>query len=412
MFFYNLVLLIKFYILKNVLILLFIPLIFYGQNNKLKAYLDCRCDQNYLKQQTSFLEHVRDQNLADIEIFILDVRNPTGTRTFEIKVDGNNEYQEISSSTFVSGYANDTSSTLRDKLLNKLKLALIPFLDKASYNIKVDVDSNFDDLTVNDDKWKNWVFELSGSYNDDKEESRKTNRYELEFEIDKLTPEWRIGMEIKRNESNGKFFSNDKVYTSNRKTTSISGRVVRSISDHFSAGIFSSAYQNTYENIDFNRYIAPAIEYSFYPYKDVLSKEITLAYRIGIGKRNYIEKTIYGYEKQKLSSQTLSLNIRFRQKWGNISSYLNATQFLNDGTKKRFSLRSDLDLRVFEGLAVRFSGNVNLIREQYSLAAVSTSIEELLLQQRQIATDYRTNFSVGLSYTFGSIYNSVINTRL
>ena len=398
--------------MKNVLILLFIPLIFYGQNNKLKAYLDCRCDQNYLKQQTSFLEHVRDQNLADIEIFILDVRNPTGTRTFEIKVDGNNEYQEISSSTLVSGYANDTSSTLRDKLLNKLKLALIPFLDKASYNIKVDVDSNFDDLTVNDDKWKNWVFELSGSYNDDKEESRKTNRYELEFEIDKLTPEWRIGMEIKRNESNGKFFSNDKVYTSNRKTTSISGRVVRSISDHFSAGIFSSAYQNTYENIDFNRYIAPAIEYSFYPYKDVLSKEITLAYRIGIGKRNYIEKTIYGYEKQKLSSQTLSLNIRFRQKWGNISSYLNATQFLNDGTKKRFSLRSDLDLRVFEGLAIRFSGNVNLIREQYSLAAVSTSIEELLLQQRQIATDYRTNFSVGLSYTFGSIYNSVINTRL
>ena len=397
---------------KLIILLLFIPLASFGQNNKLKAYLDCRCDQNYLKQQTSFLDHVRDQNLADIEIFILDVRNPTGTRSFEIKIDGNNEYQEISSSVLVSGYANDTSSTLRDKLLNKLKLALVPFLDKANYNLNVDVDSNFDDLTVNDDKWKNWVFELSGSYNDDKEETRKTNRYELEFEVDKLTPDWRIGMEIKRNESKGKYFSNDNVYTSSRKTTSFSGRVVKSISDHFSAGVFLGAYQNTYENIDLNRYIAPAIEYSFYPYKDVLSKEITLAYRIGVGKRNYIEKTIYGYEKQKLSSQTLSLNIRFRQKWGNISSYLNATQFLNDGTKKRFSLRSDLDLRVFEGLAVRFSGNINLIREQYSLAAVSNSIEELLLQQRQIATDYKTNFSVGLSYTFGSIYNSVINTRL
>jgi hypothetical protein len=397
---------------KLIILLLFIPLASFGQNNKLKAYLDCRCDQNYLKQQTSFLDHVRDQNLADIEIFILDVRNPTGTRSFEIKIDGNNEYQEISSSVLVSGYANDTSSTLRDKLLNKLKLALVPFLDKANYNLNVDVDSNFDDLTVNDDKWKNWVFELSGSYNDDKEETRKTNRYELEFEVDKLTPDWRIGMEIKRNESKGKYFSNDNVYTSSRKTTSFSGRVVKSISDHFSAGVFLGAYQNTYENIDLNRYIAPAIEYSFYPYKDVLSKEITLAYRIGVGKRNYIEKTIYGYEKQKLSSQTLSLNIRFRQKWGNISSYLNATQFLNDGTKKRFSLRSDLDLRVYEGLAVRFSTNINLIREQYSLAAVSNSIEELLLQQRQIATDYKTNFSVGLSYTFGSIYNSVINTRL
>ena len=384
----------------------------FSQENKIKVYLDCRCDENYIKQETPFLEYVRDQNLADVEIFIRDERNPTGSRSFEIKIDGNNEYKEISSTTKAVGYANDTSSTLRDKLLNKLKLALVPFLDKGNYTLKLDVDSNFKDLTVYDDNWKNWVFELSGSYNNDKEESRQTNRYEIEFEIDKLTEDWRIGIEISRNESNRKFYSNNNEYISNRKTTSLRGRIVRSISDHFSAGGFFGIYQNTFENIDLNRYLAPAIEYSFYPYEDVLSKEITLAYRIGFGKRNYIERTIYGFEKQSLSSQTLSLNIRFRQKWGNISSYLNATQFLNDGTKKRFSLRSDLDIRVYEGLAVRLSGNVNLIREQYSLAAGNTSIEDLLLQQREIATDYRTNFSIGLSYTFGSIYNSIINTRL
>ena len=394
------------------LFLLIFSVFSYSQNSKIKAYIDCRCDETYLKQETSFLEYVRDQDLADIEIFIRDERNPTGSRSFEIKIDGNNEYEEISSSSIAVGYANDTSSTLRDKLLNKLKLALVPFLDLANYNLNINVDPSFKDLTVYDDKWKNWVFELSGSYNNDKEESRQTNRYEIEFEIDKLTEDWRIGAEIRRNESNRKFFSNDNTYKSNRKTTSLNGRVVRSITDHFSAGLFFGVFQNTYENIDLNRYIAPAIEYSFYPYKDVLSKEITLAYRIGTGKRNYVEKTIYGFEEQKLSSQTLSLNIRFRQKWGNVSSYLNATQFLNDGTKKRFSLRSNLDIRIYEGLAVRFSGNINLIREQYSLAAGNTSIEDLLLQQREIATDYRTNFSIGLSYTFGSIYNSIINTRL
>ena len=77
-----------------------------------------------------------------------------------------------------------------------------------------------------------------------------------------------------------------------------------------------------------------------------------------------------------------------------------------------FGVKNDLDFRIFEGLALRLSGNINLIREQYNLAAGSTSIEELLLQQRQIATDYETRFSIGLSYTFGSIYNSIINTRL
>ena len=97
---------------------------------------------------------------------------------------GNNEYGEISNTTEAVGYANDTSSSLREKLLNKLKLALVPFLEKANYNLTIDVDSNIKDLTVYDEKWRNWVFELSGSYNNDKEESRQTNRYDVEFEID------------------------------------------------------------------------------------------------------------------------------------------------------------------------------------------------------------------------------------
>jgi hypothetical protein len=395
------------------LLILFFSVFLLSQEKQLKVFLDCNCDENYLKQNTSFLKYVRDQDLADIEIFILDVYTPTGSRSFEINIDGNNIYHEISTSSKVVGYSNDTSSTLRDKLLNKVKLALVPFLDKGGYNIKIDVDSNLDDYSTKDDKWKNWVFELSGSYNNDKEETRKTNRYEIEFEIDKLTPEWRIGIDFSRSESNRIFFSNDNIYSSNRKTTSLRARVVRSVSNHFSLGAFVGGFQNTYENIDFQRYIMPAIEYSLFPYEDVLSREVTLAYRIGTGKRNYIEKTIYGYTKQIVYPHGLTLNVKFRKKWGNISSYLRGDQFLNDGTKKRLSLRSSLDIRVLEGLAVRFSSNINLIRDQYNLAASSTSsIEDLLLQQRQIATDYKTSFSVGLSYTFGSIYNSVINTRL
>ena len=161
-----------------------------------------------------------------------------GSRAFEIKIDGNNEYKELSSTTLAVGFSNDTSSSLREKLLNKLKLALVPFLDKADYSLRVDVDSNFDKSIIDDEKWKNWVFELSGSYDSDREESRKTDRYDIEFEIDKLTPDWRIGIELERSESNRRYYSDDNVYTSNRKTTRIRGRVVRSISDHFSTGVF------------------------------------------------------------------------------------------------------------------------------------------------------------------------------
>ena len=69
-----------------------------------------------MKQQT-FLEYVRDQDLADIEIFVRDVWNPAGSRAFEIKIDGNNEYKELSSTTLAIGFANDTSSTLKESFL-------------------------------------------------------------------------------------------------------------------------------------------------------------------------------------------------------------------------------------------------------------------------------------------------------
>ena len=69
-------------------------------------------------------------------------------------------------------------------------------------------------------------------------------------------------------------------------------------------------------------------------------------------------------------------------------------------------------VRIFKGLAVRFSANVQLIRDQINLPVGDASLEDVLLRQRQIATDFTAGTSVGLSYTFGSAYNNIVNTRL
>ena len=57
--------------MKNlqILLALIISTSLFSQDNKLKAYLDCRCDENFIKQETAFIEYVRDQDLADIVIF-------------------------------------------------------------------------------------------------------------------------------------------------------------------------------------------------------------------------------------------------------------------------------------------------------------------------------------------------------
>ena len=310
------------YNMKKILIpfIVFISFNLHAQEDLNKLFIKCdRCDNNFLKNEITYVDLVREQGLADIQLFIYRNRNANNGNRYSLDFIGQNDFAGKELSLVLDTNPKLTSDEIRNKLKRKIDIGLVYFLVESdiSNRINISYDSvvNNNSYESSSDKWKNWVFELSGSYNGDQEESRKTNRYEIEFEIDKLTEDWRIGAELRRNETNRKFYSDDNVYKSNRKTTSFNGRVVRSISNHFSAGVFFGAYQNTYENIDFNRYIQPAIEYSFYPYKDVLSKEITLAYKISTGKRNYIEKTIYGYEKQKLSSQTLSLNIRFRQKW-------------------------------------------------------------------------------------------------
>jgi hypothetical protein len=40
-----------------------------------------------------------------------------------------------------------------------------------------------------------------------------------------------------------------------------------------------------------------------------------------------------------------------------------------------------------------------------------STLEEILLRRRQLATRYSYYGSVGLSYTFGSIFSNVVNPR-
>ena len=51
------------------------------------------------------------------------------------------------------------------------------------------------------------------------------------------------------------------------------------------------------------------------------------------------------------------------------------------------------------------------IHDQIHLPREGATREEILLRQRELATDFRYWSFIGLSYTFGSIYSNVVNPR-
>jgi hypothetical protein len=52
-----------------------------------------------------------------------------------------------------------------------------------------------------------------------------------------------------------------------------------------------------------------------------------------------------------------------------------------------------------------------MIHDQLSLPKEDIATEEILLQRKQLATQYQYWASIGFSYTFGSIYNNIVNPR-
>ena len=69
------------------------------------------------------------------------------------------------------------------------------------------------------------------------------------------------------------------------------------------------------------------------------------------------------------------------------------------------------NIQLVKGLRFNLFGSYSRVRDQLSLAKGNVSEEDLLLRLRQLKTAYKYFFVTGLSYTFGSIFNNVVNPR-
>ncbi|MFD0798043.1 hypothetical protein ACFQZJ_11255 [Maribacter chungangensis] len=383
----------------------------------LKLFVECNCERRYIQQEIKFVSHVRDQALANIQLFIYDVANGSGGRTYVLDFKGTRDYEGITGDASYETDPNMTSDEIRIGLVKQIKAGLLRYViqsdlaDKVNYTIDNEGAEELQDIDF-EDPWNNWIFEVYGEARLDKETSRKEFEYEFGFESDRVTEKWRIRADGELNESRSEFERSDEVFVSERIRYSIDASVVRSLSDHWSAGLFGGARHNTFTNLDFSTYVNPAIEYNIFPYNEVLRREIVFAYRIGYFYNNYIDTTIFEQEAEGIFNHSLDIQLNYRQPWGNIYTRLRGSAFLNDFRKNRIQLFGRLAIRVFKGLAVTFRGDFEVIRDQIGLPAGDASLEDVLLQQKQIATDFELGFRVGLRYTFGSTYNNIINLRL
>ena len=107
----------------------------------------------------------------------------------------------------------------------------------------------------------------------------------------------------------------------------------------------------------------------------------------------------------------MSANLDVRQPWGSLEGGVEFSQYLHDRSKYRIEFDGEVSLQLVRGLSLDLEGSASRIRDQISLPRRGATPEEVLLQLRELQSGYEVRFSFGISYSFGSIFNNVVNPR-
>jgi hypothetical protein len=385
---------------------------------RLNLFTDCQCNKTLLKQEINYVNHALDPANAQVNLFIVTNFLSNGGKVYNLNFKGQHELEGNQLSFKVPVTAVMTGREVDEVLTRRIQLGLAGFLAGTPYAALAAVKVDLEEEEVLDDSetidlWNNWIFESFARFNTSKETQRGRTDLRIGFEADRTTPELRVRFQPN-------YFYRSQTVTQSDGTELVSLRrdmwantsIVKSISDHWSVGFFASGTSSTFRNIDYGVWIAPAIEYSFFNYNEVPFKEFTVAYRMGWTHNDYTEETVFLETEESLVRQVLDVNLRLRQRWGNIFAGVSGGNFLNDFSKNRLSLSGQADVRLIKGLSFNVGGSYEIINDQISLPRGEASVEDILLGQSQLATNFEAELSFGLKYTFGSLYNNVVNTRL
>ncbi|MEZ5070110.1 MAG: DUF481 domain-containing protein [Bacteroidales bacterium] len=379
------------------------------RKDALNVYMET---SDYVRRAIPYINYVRD--IKDASVYIISNTQQTGAggREYTYFLVGQHEFTGMNDTLSFSTAPDETMDGRRQKEIATLKMGLMRYVAKTPLSQYIDI--NFTQPmseTVTTDKWKSWVFEPSVSAFMMGQAAYKRRFAFGEFSANRVTEDWKINLGLEYNYTTENYHVDDDIITSNTTSKSVNALVVRSINDHWSYGGILSAGTSTFNNFDLSLELMPGIEYDVFPYSESTRRQLRFLYSAGYSYSDYTDTTIYDMTKEHLWQQSLMVAYEVVQKWGNIDVNAGYSNYLHDWSKNNLNFGGFIRLRVAKGLSIRLSGDYSIIHDQLGLVKGGVSAEDVLLQIKELETQYSFNVSFGFSYTFGSIYNNVVNPR-
>lgn len=383
---------------------------------RLRVFLDCDCFEEYIREQLTWVDFVRQPQDADVQV--LSTQRETGGGGLEValRFAGRGRFDSISNELRVLSESFEPEAIRRAKVLKVISIGLLGFVARdgvtEGFELTVRSAAASRQPATASDPWNLWVFSLGVGASLDAEESNREAEWDVSLTADRVTEMWKVAFAAGLDEERQAFeFDGNLPIEARRTERDAQWFVARSLGSHWSAGLDGRVASSTFGNTRFLLHTAPALEFNVFPYREYATRQFVIQYQVGVEHARYRETTLFDRLRETRGRHALSAILDQRQRWGSLQLGVEWSQYLHDRTKYRTHVDGEVALLVTRGLAVELEAFASRQHDQLSLPKRGATPEEVLLRLRELQSAYEVRLSFGVTYRFGSLFNNVVNPR-
>lgn len=384
---------------------------------RLRLFLDCntRCDRDYLRTSVTVVDWVTDPAASDVQVIASGLSTGAGGRRVTLDFIGHGALAGRGDTVTFSTRPDASDDDARLEFARVLRLGLVQYLlaAKQADHVAITVsDSTATAPTATTDPWNHWVFTIGSDFEFDAQSQESQYQIGGDLRANRTTDEWKVRLGLGANINRTSYTLQDSsTFVARRDRWSGSALIVRSAGPHWSIGGTSDIRSSKPDNLDLRTRLAPAVEWDLFPYREATQRQLIVVYSLGATRYDYVDTTIYNKVAETRFDQKLEVAYASQQPWGTARLSGTASAFLDDWARNRLSIYGRLEVRLARGLSFDVEAQYARVRDQITLRKGDISDQDIFLRLRELATNYQASLQLGLSYTFGSFFNSIVNPR-
>ena len=393
------------------------------------VYLDCRtsCDFSLIRTEIDYVDWVRDRQVADVHVLVTSQRAGAGGEQFTAAFLGVRHFAGRGDTLTFTTNPTTTGDEMRRGVTRMLALGLVRFVARTpgAQSLRISRGDTTRAAAVQAtparDPWNAWVFSVSVSGSTDGERYYKSKNLNSHLSADRVTEAWKTNFDYSYSYRNNRVtvqefdstgaVATEATYVNLLRDWRTELLQVKSLGDHWSLGGNVELASQVYRNQDLRAESNVAVEYNVFPYTQTTRRELLVRYGIGMVRYWYADTTIFDRIRETLPRHSLELQYRTREPWGSANVSAEHRNFLSDAAKRTTAISAGMSVRLFRGFSVNANGRYEWIHDQVYLPRGEQDAVDVLLRRRALLSGFQYNMRLGFSYTFGSIYNNVVNPR-